>query len=265
MSIKSLYFLLLSLILLLSACRIDENNFPIKNENQIKLAITKAHGSTGYEQYKKWILHSDSTIEIYDLYDLSLDSAKKIVDIVDGLIISGGPDVNPGRYNEDSLAYICEVPDNYRDSLEFQSIGIAFNKKIPILGICRGQQILNIYFGGSLIADIPTKHGTQVSHRSKDGAEHIIIMQTNNALMGSNINDTIMVNSYHHQAINRLAKAFIINAQSEDGIVESISTDYPTFFLGVQFHPEHMIDTKVSQTIANSFILSLKQQSLKNK
>ncbi|RLD47511.1 MAG: hypothetical protein DRI86_00040 [Bacteroidetes bacterium] len=245
-----------------------ETNRTSNNPKSIHLAITKAHGSTGYEQYKKWILHHDSAIIIYDLYDLSLDSASKIIDIVDGIIISGGPDVNPKLYHEDSLSYICEVPDNYRDSLEFQSIFLAYSKQLPILGICRGQQILNVFFGGSLIADIPTMHGTKVIHRIDTGAIHQIIVQTEDILLGSNIYDTILVNSYHHQAINRLAKSFVVNAISTDSIVESVilkdTIYYPSFFLGVQFHPEHMIDTDISNSIAKNFIASLKKQSQKN-
>lgn len=265
------FFILLLLATILASCNgIKKGEIKRKSDSSesIYLAITKAHGSSGYEQYIKWILHHDSTIIIYDLYDLSLDSASKIIDIVDGIIISGGPDVNPKLYNEDSLSYICEVPDNYRDSLEFQSIFLAYSRQLPILGICRGQQILNVFFGGSLIADIPTMHGSKVIHRIDTGAIHQIIVQTEDILLGSNIYDTIIVNSYHHQAINRLAKSFVVNAISTDSIVESIilkdTIDYPSFFLGVQFHPEHMIDTDISNSIAKNFIASLKKQSQKN-
>jgi len=264
LKIKSIYVISVLISLLFLSC--NNKTVATKIKPSIKLAISKAHGSSGYEQYKKWIKHHDSTIIIYDLYDLTMDSAAKVLNIVDGLIISGGPDVNPARYNEDSLAYICEIPDNYRDSLEFQSIDIAYSKQLPILGICRGHQILNVYFGGSLIADIPSKHGTSVTHRCKaDSCIHNINIVVDNDNLSYLKNDSLRVNSYHHQAINRLAKPLVIVAIANDSIIESTcfndSINYPTFFLTVQFHPEHMIDTKVSNSIARAFILSIEKQS----
>jgi len=262
--IHQYFLIIIAFALLLSSCNND--NKQIITAKTTKLAISKAHGSSGYEQYKKWIKHHDSTIIIYDLYDLSLDSALSIMNIVDGVIISGGPDVNPSLYNEDSLAHICEVPDNYRDSLEFQTIEYAYSHLLPILGICRGQQILNVYFNGSLIADIPTKHGTSVTHRCKaKECLHKIIMDADNTNLGYLKGDTILVNSYHHQAINRIAESFDIVAMSEDSIIESVCLksyiNYPSFFLAVQFHPEHLIDTKVSNTIATNFISALHKKS----
>jgi len=265
MTYKIHYYILIIIasIFALSSCNTDKIS---PSKTITKLAITKAHGSSGYEQYKIWIKHHDSTIMIYDLYELSLDSANKIMNIVDGVIISGGPDVNPSLYNEDSLAYICEIPDNYRDSLEFQTIEYAYRHLLPILGICRGQQILNVYFDGSLIADIPTKHSKTVIHRCKaKECLHKIIMDTDNNNLGYSKGDTILVNSYHHQAINRIAESFDILAMAEDSIIESVclkdEINYPNFFLAVQFHPEHLIDTKVSNTIATNFIEALKNQS----
>ncbi len=259
---KSYLFLyLLIFTSVLSSC----NNKEITKSNisnKKTIAITKAHGSNDYLQYKKWIHNYDSTIIIYDLYKLSLDSAKSVLNIVDGLIISGGPDENPHLYGEDSMAYLCQSPDNYRDSLEYLSIKTAYNKNLPILGVCRGLQILNVYFGGSLINDIPTQIDTTVKHNSATGKTNHIINLYNNGYLYKLVNkDSIIVNSSHHQAIKVLSNNFIVNARSTDGIIESISlkeeVEFHNFFLGVQFHPECMNNTLISDVIAKEFIKSI--------
>jgi len=261
---KILYKIFVLLSILLISCNAN-NKEAVNIEKPIyKLAITKAHGSSGYEQYKKWVSHHDSDIVIYDLYDLTLDSASKVLNIVDGLIISGGPDVNPNLYGEDSMAYICQTPDNYRDSLEIQSINIAYKNKIAILGICRGQQILNVAFGGSLINDIPSQIGDKVFHNCDSNiCTHKINIDANGILINYSKSTNITVNSYHHQAVKELAKPFRIEAWADDSIIESVSLrteiKYPNFFLGVQFHPEHMIDSTISILIAQDFIEALKK------
>jgi putative glutamine amidotransferase len=196
------------------------NNHNSITKSKTTIAITKAHGSNGYEQYKKWILELDSNITIYDLYDLSLDSANKILKTVDGLLVSGGPDVNPHLYGEDSMKYLCETPDDYRDSLEIQSIEYAYKHKLAILGICRGQQIINVYFGGSLINDIPSQIHSQISHRGDTAiAYHNINIVKHSYLQGLYTNDSAWVNSSHHQAVKRLGKGLEVYAYANDSIV----------------------------------------------
>ena len=259
---SSFFFTISIVFALLYSCNTTVNKGQINIKTNTVLAISKAHGSSGYEQYKKWVKHLDSSIIIYDLYDLSLDSAAKIISISDGLLISGGPDVNPNLYGEDSMSYICQTPDNYRDSLEYQSIKIAYSRQIPILGICRGQQIINVYFGGSLINDIPSQHGSLVLHRSDSGKCYHNISIINNTKLYTIANTNIVeVNSSHHQAVKVLGNNLIANAYANDSIIEAISLkkeiNYPTFFLGVQFHPEHMISSAISDSIGNSFINAL--------
>ncbi len=259
-SLLSKYLLLVFITLIISNSCLNKNpKANINTTNKTAIAITKAHGSSGYEQYKKWILALDSNITIYDLYGLTLDSANKIMQISDGLLISGGPDVNPKLYGEDSMRYLCEKPDNYRDSMEIQSIDYAYKHKLSILGICRGQQILNIYFGGSLINDIPTQHPSIIIHRGDSSiAYHNINIVKHSYLQSLYNSDTSWVNSSHHQAVKKLGKKLAICAYANDSIVESFSlkdSDYPNFFLAVQFHPEHLgLNNKLATSIGKSFI-----------
>jgi len=255
--LKSIFAIIFSILLIVS-CQNHSNQLP-EIHNQTIIAITKAHGSSGYEQYKKWLLELDSSIIIIDLYDFSLDSANAIMKTVDGLLISGGPDVNPILYREDSMQYLCEIPDNHRDSLEIQSIDYAYKNKLAILGICRGQQIINVYFGGSLINDIPIQTHSQISHRGDTAvAFHNINIVSQSYLQSLFMKDSAWVNSSHHQAVKKLGQGLKVDAYANDSIVESFSLEdinYPNFFLAVQFHPEHLgIENELATSIGRNFI-----------
>ncbi len=252
---------LLLLITLLISCNLQEKDNNILNKNhKTTIAISKAHGSNGYLQYKKWLLNLDSSLILYDLYDLPIDSALLIMKKADALLITGGPDVNPRLYAYDSMAFACETPDNYRDTLETKLIKYAYKKQLPILGICRGQQIINVTFGGTLITDIPSQHKSKIIHRVDGGkCLHSIYIKQNSFLHSLFSKDSTIVNSAHHQAVKDLGNNLHAFAFSKDSIIESIGFDkgfYPNFFLGVQFHPEYLIGTEISKDIGVNFISS---------
>ncbi len=260
---KTINLILIVLLVTLYSCNTQESEVSIKTDtNTTKIAISKAHGSSGYLQYKKWLLKLDSNLILFDLYDLPIDSALSIMKISDALLVTGGPDVNPSVYSYDSMAYICQTPDNYRDSLELEVIRYAYNQQLPILGICRGQQILNVAFGGTLITDIPSQHSSSVIHRTDSGKSYHSIYIEENSFLDSFCNiDSTTVNSAHHQAVETLGNLLEVYAYSKDSIIESIGFKkgyYPNFFLGVQFHPEHMTGTKISEAIGMEFINSAK-------
>ncbi len=167
-----------------------------------------------------------------------------------GFIIPGGFDVHPSRYGEEEYKYLENV-DKKLDELEFLVLAYAQKHTMPVLGICRGCQILNVFYGGSLYQDMPTqfKSGTNVIHRKSLNlyvyshampCYHEIIISENSRLGTILASDTISVNSYHHQAVKRLAQGFIVNARSQDGSVEGIEFTGKTFIMGTQFHPEMM-------------------------
>ena len=260
---KTLFTIILSILIFSSCSFQNTKNSELKKRTII--AISKAHGSSGYIQYKKWLINLDSSLILYDLYELPIDSALIIMQTADALLITGGPDVNPKLYSYDSMAYICEIPDNYRDSLETLSIKYAFNNKLPILGICRGQQILNVTFGGTLITDIPSQHPSSIIHRVSNGKSyHSIYLKKDNYLYSIFHEDSTSVNSAHHQAVENLGNHLTVLAYSKDSIIESIGFEnnyYSNFFLGVQFHPEHMIGTEISKNIGMAFIKSARKNN----
>ncbi len=168
-----------------------------------------------------------------------------LLENVDGLIMTGGEDIRPHLYNEYPIEQIGAV-DSIRDVYDLMLIQLASNRNMPILGICRGEQLMNVAFGGSLYQDIPTQHPSSVKHLQsapKSSGTHSIDVLSSSLL--SNIigrDSQIVVNSFHHQSVKGLASGFKVGAYASDGIVESIETTDGRPMLAVQWHPEAMVD-----------------------
>lgn len=211
--------------------------------------------------YQRWLLHFDSTLTFYQAYGLSADSLDRILEKVDGLILTGGTDVHPSHHGKDSAVAQCGTIDEYRDSLELALVEHSFDRKLPTLGGCRGMQLLNVAKGGSLIIDIPSEMGSSIHQQEEGDAHHMV----NNHPWLANIleGDSGMVNSNHHQAIDELAEGFKVLAYAPDSIIESFywqNTQEHPFVLGVQWHPERMErDDPMAANVARVFIRNLTQ------
>lgn len=139
-----------------------------KVERPLRIAISKAGPGAHYDNYAQWFKIQDSTIVIFNLYELPEDSALFILETCDGLVLSGGPNMHPGFYGgyiNNEVPFTLDLP---RDSLEFKLIEKAVELNLPVLGICRGLQIMNVSFGGSLVFDIPTEVKSEIWHKCPD-------------------------------------------------------------------------------------------------
>ncbi|OBR90040.1 putative glutamine amidotransferasec [Clostridium ragsdalei P11] len=158
---------------------------------------------------------------------------------VDGIIISGGYDVNPILYGEEPRK--AQGFTSYElDNFNFKLIKAACSLKKPILGICRGLQIINVYFGGTLYQDLDDKDGFYIKHSqdsSRSFTSHTIFVKKDSILYPI-LGEKSMVNSFHHQGIKDLAKGFKVGSVAKDGVIESIEKTKDNFILGVQWHPE---------------------------
>ena len=162
-----------------------------------------------------------------------------------GILIVGGNDVEPGRYGKGDEIKKCGTIRPDRDYVDSLMITYAMQHQLPLLGICRGEQMLNVNQGGTLFTDIPTDIGKNVVHRNAPGPDHAAIaMHKINVKGGSLLQDICHVtsgevNSLHHQSIEKIALGFSLGAVAEDGAVEAIeSRQSKNFMLGVQWHPE---------------------------
>lgn len=175
--------------------------------------------------------------------DLPESQLAPILAQLDAVVLHGGADVAPESYGEKPIG--PWIGDRHRDEYELRIIDYAFKARKPILGICRGCQLLNVYFGGTLYQDIPTQHPSPVAHQNAelfDHCYHPIELAGNSFMQQLYAHDGVLrVNSIHHQAVKRLGDNLTPLAISPtDGLVEAFYYTGPAqgFYLGVQWHPE---------------------------
>ena len=182
------------------------------------------------------------------------DDKSKIAEMVsrcDAIVFCGGEDVDPERYGEKPSPKLGKV-NKRRDAWEWAVLDAAVPLEKPILGICRGAQLLNVYFGGTLWQDLPSEFEgcAKEGHRLLDGGEHEITLEPNSRIASYCGRTKLSVNSRHHQAVRKLGRGFKVTARSTDGVVEAIeSSEYPA--IGVQFHPETLFCEKGTAVFAN--------------
>ena len=231
-----------------------------EKEETIYVGVSKASPDPSYGHYIKWLQKADTTILYIDLYPLGTDSAVKVLQKCSGLLLTGGPDIFPGRYNREEDTTLTEAIDHYRDTLEYALMKDAQDMKLPVLGVCRGAQLINVFFGGSLVADIPSQTESGVEHRCEvaAGCTHEIKVMPGSTLKSIVTEGMGSVNSNHHQAVKDLAPNLRVSARTEDGLPEAIEWMDPLgkpFLLGVQWHPERMDPSSpFSGPVARAFI-----------
>ncbi|HET7042648.1 MAG TPA: gamma-glutamyl-gamma-aminobutyrate hydrolase family protein [Gemmatimonadales bacterium] len=170
-------------------------------------------------------------------------------DLADGavaLVLCGGLDIHPARYGE-AIRPDAEVELNVeRDEVEWNLLDLARERRLPVWGICRGIQVLNVYLGGSLWQDLPTQAPSPIDHSQtepKDLLAHTVEVIVPGAPIAERLTEEVpWVNSRHHQAIRRVADGFVPVALSPDGLVEAAVLDRGGWWVrGVQWHPENLI------------------------
>ncbi len=233
-----IYIMVFAVLTTLFSCNRPQTHKP----ESLRIGISKMHRK---HTYSNWLHRYDSTVVLYNMYPLGVDSALKLAKTLDGILITGGADVFPGYYGKINDTARCGRFDRYRDSLEMALIHYAVDQKVPLIGVCRGEQIINVALGGSLIIDIPTDWDTLIIHGTKDwklqwhGVN--IVPGTQMAAISGQKQGT--VTSSHHQAIENVGKGLRISAYAPDSIPEAIewsSRGNKGFLMATQWHPEHM-------------------------
>ncbi len=226
----------------------------------MRIAVSKTSPN-----YINWLKRADSTLEIINCYGIRADSVVEMLKSCSGLLVTGGEDVNPALYGKASDTSLCGKIDNYRDTLETQLIHSAIGAGMPVLCICRGEQILNVTLGGDLIPDIPSQFGMSVIHQCDDykNCFHKIRTAPESVLQSIVKSDSGFVNTNHHQAICNAAPDLKISAWSTDGLPEAVEWAKPegkSFLIGVQWHPERM-DTSNSYSgkLVQAFLLNCRE------
>jgi len=169
------------------------------------------------------------------------DTITRYLDIVDGLIVTEGADLNPQLYSE-SRRPVCKDPDDAKDFVEMSLIKGAVRRDLPILGVCRGVQLLNVLRGGSMYQDIAEEHSRHIIHRFPQETEfdcwHYVDLTPDTQLADIYGCSRLYVNSIHHQGIKQVPSELVVSATAEDGIVEGLEDTRCRFLVAVQWHPE---------------------------
>jgi putative glutamine amidotransferase len=169
-------------------------------------------------------------------------AVRTAVQMVDGLLLPGGGDIDSHAYGEEPHPKTM-FQDTHRDEMEFEATRVALEQGKPVLGICRGVQVLNVAFGGSLIQDIPTQVPEVLLHYSyalEPWLVHTIDLEEGSLLARIFGTTSMRVNSYHHQAVKDVGDGLRISCRARDGVIEGVEATDGRPILGVQFHPEEL-------------------------
>jgi putative glutamine amidotransferase len=170
------------------------------------------------------------------------EDARNLLAGLDGLIITGGRDVEAARYGHESHEK-AEKPDHLRDLLEDELISAAIQMKLPFLGICRGAQMLNVNRGGTLIQHLPDVVGDNRYLQGEGNFAHMQMSVREGSLLSSIVGEQVdNAALYHHQAIDEPGEGLQVVAYSPDGIVQAVEVEDHPFGLAVQWHPEQTLD-----------------------
>lgn len=163
-----------------------------------------------------------------------------LVDMLDGFVLTGGHDVNPALYGEEPIEE-CGLFCTPRDKMEHMLLAAALEADKPVFGICRGLQFLNVFLGGSLYQDLPAQHPDGLDHHMTppyDVPAHEVAVEKDSRLYELLGKEKLEVNSYHHQAVKRLAPGLKAMAFATDGLVEAVEMPGKRFVAATQWHPE---------------------------
>jgi putative glutamine amidotransferase len=226
---------------------------------KLKLAMTWT--PLRFEAYVAWIAHLSPEIEVIPL-KAGTDLTASLTE-ADGLLLTGGGDIHPTFFGASDPQGLSRSVDPARDQHEIEAVRLALQREIPILGICRGLQVVNVALGGTLVIDLPAAGFRDHSNKNNYQLAHPLSVCPGTQLAEIMQRPTLMVNTSHHQAIDRLGKGLAASAFSEDGVIEAAEWKERkgrAYLSLVQWHPEAMMnvpDPRASELLGAHFIEAL--------
>jgi putative glutamine amidotransferase len=216
-----------------------------------------------YSNYDRWI-QNEPGVEIIKL--TCVENNFSDIEKCNGIMLTGGNDINPRLYNQPEYLAYCNPGeiDESRDEFEWKVMQYTEENQIPLLGICRGLQFVNVFFGGTLVPDIPA-FGKFNHEKFKDGNDrnHMVEIDTNSELYKITGQEKGKINSAHHQSTDMPGYGLVANALSPDGIIEGMERKEArerSYLMLVQWHPERMADQDsiFSKNIKQSFLRAVR-------
>jgi putative glutamine amidotransferase len=204
-------------------------------------------GSDYFALYRKYVAAVEQAEGVAVGLPAQPEAVAELFPILDGLLLSGGGDVAPELFGQDRHPK-TRLIDRQRDDFELALVREWVSTGRPLLAICRGIQVLNVALGGNLIQDIADQVADPLVHQKSEGeARHLIRLQPTSRLANLLGDDELEVNSYHHQAVQDLAPGLKEVAWATDGVVEGVEMPDAGFAIGVQWHPELMVQNDARQ------------------
>jgi putative glutamine amidotransferase len=192
------------------------------------------------------------------------ENADDVVAELDGLLLAGGFDCDPGLYGEEAHPTV-EPMDTRRQANDLGLAAAARRRGIPTLGICLGLQVMNVAAGGTLMQDIDSNIETEIRHASKpeNRGRHDVIVEQGTKLAGILGETEFNVNSSHHQAVGRVGEGLRVTALAPDGVVEGLEDPRHPFYVGVQWHPEDMTAEASASRLFEAFLAAAREHAEK--
>ena len=191
-------------------------------------------------------------------------SWQRLLDLSHGLVLTGGHDIDPGRYGREPSLHLGEV-DRPRDEMEFAVLTGALERRIPVLGICRGHQVINVHFGGTLYQDLTDELGVGSHDQPGDWTQshHTVRAMEDTRIQRCLGFTNFQVNSFHHQAVENVGRGLRVTACSDDGVIEAIESEEDNWLMGVQWHPErgeaHSEDGDPNRCVFRAFAQAVRE------
>ena len=220
------------------------------------------------EDYRQAVLHVGGEVRILE----QSPNIEEALAGIDGLLLTGGEDVDPGLYGEAVHPAVVDL-EPARDGFEIALVQAARMRQLPVLAICRGIQVLNVAYGGTLVQDIPSQiagalaHSLTVPQHEPYALAHEVWVDKDSLLARLMrerlVDEALEVNSRHHQAVKSVAAGFVATATAPDGVIEAIEDPTARFCLGVQWHPENFYRTGEFRALFEAFIAAAQKGSIR--
>jgi len=218
---------------------------------QISIAVSRLAPN-----YEAWLQKLCPGLEIVNFDGRDPGEFRSRVREYSGLVLTGGGDIHPSLYGNPDTEHHCQGIDSKRDELEFNMLEAALTCELPILAICRGLQVINVFLGGTLIPHLPALPD-KIPHKEQQDVYHRVSINQDSQLFRLTGTNNEMVNSSHHQAIEKPGSGLKITAFSADGIAEAaeLNDHDRRLCLAVQWHPERMdIENPLSGALGKAFL-----------
>jgi putative glutamine amidotransferase len=209
--------------------------------NQAQMGVWDVHASFLPAIYFQGVTAAGGVAVLLPPQPVDPDIAERVLDGLDGLLITGGKDVDPASYGQQPHPATDE-PGGQRDAWEFTLLDAALKRELPVLGICRGAQVLNVALGGTLHQHLPDVLGHS-GHRAGNAVfSELPVRTVPGTRLAALVGDSVDVQCYHHQAVAELGEGLVVSAWDADGVIEALELPGDGFVLAVQWHPEESLD-----------------------